>query len=535
MPGGGTESAVRMTGPRPLLWLAWICAAATIIYVVGAPFWVTDYPMMTEFPFHVASSAVFRHYTDAGWHFREQFVFQIMSAPYVSLYALSALFMVVLPPVVATKLAAALMLALLPAGLMVLCWGLRKSAFLGLWGLVPAWGVLAHWGFVDFLGALGLFAMALGLALRIVDRPAGRLQAVLIAVLTALFFTQVQLVPLTIAMIVLVGLAMQRRVDSVKGLIIPVAVVSGLFLAWWSTGTELLLPKVQWVWPPAWHRLSDGGEYTFDIFTGDEDTEMFRRIGVLFCLTAVALFAVAILRLRSWPRGGWALPAHVVVSLAIVVSLCLYLTLPMEIEASWYVFPRELTAALFLLPALLPNLPRKTWVHLGFVIWTAIAVAPLGELVTDANREFSISTVHFREIIRELPKAPKLLYLVYDHQGSRARNSPYVHLPAYVQAERGGWLSFSFAQLGTFPLRYRDPSDPAAVVPPKTPLRWEWSPEQFELDRHGAFFDWFLVRRVSSPDSLFVSDPSIQRVAHFEDWWLYHREGGSTGPSLETP
>jgi hypothetical protein len=169
------------------------------------------------------------------------------------------------------------------------------------------------------------------------------------------------------------------------------------------------------------------------------------------------------------------------------------------------------------------------------VIWTSVAVAPLAELVTDAHREFSTTTVHFREIIRELPKAPKLLYLVYDHQGSRAQNSPYIHLPAYAQAERGGWLSFHFAQFGAAPFRYRDLTDPNAVVPPKTPVRWEWSPQLFRLDQHGDFFDWFLVRRVSSPDGLFASDPSVQRVAHFENWWLYHRPRSPTGPPGETP
>ena len=61
------------------------------------------------------------------------------------------------------------------------------------------------------------------------------------------------------------------------------------------------------------------------------------------------------------------------------------------------------------------------------------------------------------------------------------------------------------------------------------------SPQQFQLDQHGDFFDWFLVRRMNSPDSLFVSDPSIRRVAHFENWWLYHRKRGSAGPPSETP
>jgi hypothetical protein len=388
-----------MTGPQPLLWLAWLCAAATIIYVVGAPFWAADYPMMTEFPFHAASSSVFRHYTDPGWHFHEQFAFQMLAVPHVTLYALSAIFMIVLPPIVATKLAAAVLLALLPTGLMVLCWGLRKSPFLGLWGLVPVWGVLAHWGFVDFLAALGLFAMALGLALRAVDRPSVKAQGALIAVLVLLFFTQAYRFPFALVMLVLVAVVMRGRVESIRGLIIPMSVASGLFVVWWLTRAEMFVPTVQWVWPPNWERISEASTYTSDIFVGDEDIQMFRRTGLLLGLTAAALFAIAIARLRSWPKGGWVVPAHFVVGVAIFVSLGLYVTLPMEIGASWYVFPREITAALFLVPALLPNLPRKTWAHLGFVIWTAVGIAPLANFVTDAHREFSTTTVHFRETL----------------------------------------------------------------------------------------------------------------------------------------
>jgi len=294
MPGGRIEpAAARVTGPQPLLWLAWLCAAATITYVVSAPFWVADYPMMTEFPFHAASSSVFRHYTDPGWHFHEQFAFQMLAVPHVTLYALAATFMIVLPPIAATKLAAALLLALLPVGLMVLCWGLRKSPFLGLWGLVPVWGVLGHWGQVDFLAALGLFAMTLGLALRAVDRPSTRI------------LTQAYRFPFALVMVLLVGVVMRGRVENVRALLIPLGVGTALFIVWWLTRAELFVPKVNWVWPPAWHRMQDAPIYTVDIFTGNDDTELFRRTGLLFGLTALLLLIVAVARLRSWPRGSW--------------------------------------------------------------------------------------------------------------------------------------------------------------------------------------------------------------------------------------
>ncbi len=534
MPGGRIGSAPKLKGPQPLLWLAWLCAAATVVYVVGAPLWSSDYPMMTDFPFQTAASSVFRHYTDPSWHFHEQFVFQPFSVPYLTPFALSAIFMWVLPPVAATKLATGLLLGLLPVGLMVLSWGLRKSPLLGLWGLLPVWGVLTHWGFVGFVAALGLFAAALGLTLRVIDRPDPKPQIALLAVLVLLFFTHVFRFPFTLAIMVVAGLALWRTADTLRGLIIPVAFGIALFAAWWLSQPPLLSSGASIAWPPRWDRLAEAPSYLSDIFVDDQDTVMFRRTGLLFVLTAAVLAGAALARLRSWPRGRWVVPAHAVVGLAIAVFLCMYLMLPMEMGIWWYVFPREITAAVYLVPALLPNLPRRTWAHLGFAVWSAIGIAPLGELVADAHRDFSATTVHFREIVRELPMAPKLLYLVYDHHGSRARMSPYVHLPAYVQAERGGWLSFHIAQMDTYPIRYRDRSDPDAVVPPPTPLRWEWTPRRFQLEEHGEFFDWFLVRRVAPPDELFAADPTIHRVAHFDDWWLYHREG-STGPPGQSP
>lgn len=524
-----------MGGPHALSWLAWLCAAAAIVYVVGAPLWAAEYPMMTDFPFHTASSSIFRHYLDQGWHFHEQFIFQILSVPYVTFYALAAVFMSILPPLAATKLAAGVMLALLPIGLMVLCWGLGKSPLLGLWGLVVVWGSVTHWGFISYLGALGLFAMSLGLALRMADRSSRRLQIALGVVLVLLFFTDVSRFPTTVLMLLVVALVMRRHVNDVRGIAVSAAVAGGVFIAWWLARDEPTATAAGWLRLPDWGRMTEAGRYAFDIFVGDADSEMFRRVGLLFVVTAVVLFVLAALRLRSWPRSGWVVPAHVVVGIAIVLSLALYLTLPMEHGVWWYVFPREITAVLFLVPALLPNLPRKTWAHLGFAVWTAVAIAPLAEHVADAHREFGQTTVHFRELIKELPKGPKLLYLVYDHEGSRAQSSPYVHLPAYAQAERGGWLSYHLAQFESSPFRYRDQDDPEAEVPPPTPVRWEWSPQLFQLDEHGRFFDWFLIRRASAPDELFASDPSIGRVAQFERWWLYHRRDGSAGPDGERP
>ena len=69
--------------------------------------------------------------------------------------------------------------------------------------------------------------------------------------------------------------------------------------------------------------------------------------------------------------------------------------------------------------------------------------------------------------------SPKLMYLVFDHSGSTRSTTPFIHLPAWIQAEKGGWLSWHFVSWDLHPIRYREND---AHVPPPRPERWEWIP-----------------------------------------------------------
>src|ERR1700733_12290372 len=97
--------------------------------------------------------------------------------------------MLVLPVMPAMKIAAGAMLLLLPAGLAVMFHGMKKSPLLGLSGLMAVWCPLTHWGFLNFLGALGLFAMVVGASLLAAERPSRGRLAGLLAALVALYFT----------------------------------------------------------------------------------------------------------------------------------------------------------------------------------------------------------------------------------------------------------------------------------------------------------------------------------------------------------
>jgi hypothetical protein len=148
-----------------------ISVVCVVLYAIVEPFLVARYPPMTDLPAHAAAISAIRHYLDPSFHFREQFTLRPLAVPYVSMYAIGAALMLVLPALAATKIAAAVMIGLVPAGLAVMFHGMKKSPLLGVLGLGVAWCNLTHRGFLNFMGALGLFAMAIGFTLMLLDAP----------------------------------------------------------------------------------------------------------------------------------------------------------------------------------------------------------------------------------------------------------------------------------------------------------------------------------------------------------------------------
>ncbi|WP_437544048.1 hypothetical protein WME97_34740 [Sorangium sp. So ce367] len=537
--------------------LALVVVAASV-YVIAVPLAVVRYPPMTDLPFHAAETAAFRHYLDPAWHFREQFTLQPLAVPYMSMYALGALLMLVLPPVAAVKVAAAAMLALLPAGLAVLFHGLKRSPLLGVLGLLLVWCNLTHWGFLNHMGALGLFAMVVGLTLLLLDRPSRGRQIALALALVALFFTHIFRFPFALAAVVGTAIVVFPATRRLRPIALPLAPSLALFAAWLVVRTDTLhaapiAPALHW------ERLGEVPSLLFTSFTDPAEAAAAGRAARFVLAALLVCAAGAAARLAGAggdatrspegasasadaacsPAGAGAAPspavdapqrsfarlAALVPVACAIVFLGLFLSLPLQIGLWWYVYPREIVAALFLGLGAFPDLPRSPWLKVPAVLALSAAAVSLGAVARDNYRRFDQSTRDFDAIIARIPQAPRLLYLVFDHGGSTRTTTPFIHLPAWVQATRGGWLSFHFAVWDASPVAYRPREEPGAVVPPPTPLRWEWTPSIFDVRRHGAFFDWFLVRRRAGANHLFAKDPSIVAVDHVGDWWLYRRSG----------
>lgn len=509
-----------------------IAAAAVLVsvYVAAYPFTRSHYPPITDLPFHAAAIAILRHYFDPAFHFREQFSLHLLESPYWTHHGLGALLALFMPVLAATKVSTALLLLLLPAGLAVLFHGMRKSPLLGLLGLPFTWNTLTHWGFVNFMAAIGLFAMVVGLTLMVLDRPTPWRQRGLAAALLLVFGTHIFRFPFALAAVAGTAIVMYPATRRWRPILWPLVPSLAAMAAWMAVRQKELSGEVG---PLRLHleRFAEVPGLLFGALSGPEERALadrsYRLVGV-----AIAACAACLLFERRWERwdrrDAWWAAGITALPLCIgAVFLAMYLSLPMSIGFWWYVYPREIVSALFVAVALTPDLPRAALLRapiLGAIAWGSIAQA---SLVADRWAAFDPATRDFRRITARLPPAPRLAYLVFDREHPGFNAHPFIHLPAWVQAERGGWLSFHFVSWNAWPIRYRQAS---AAVPPATPLRFEWTPERFDLQTRGKFFDWFLVRRQAGPDPRFNRDPSLRLVDHAGPWWLYRREAAAASP-----
>jgi hypothetical protein len=500
-------------------------AIAVVVYVTAYPFFVVRYPPITDLPMHATAAAILRHYGDPAWHFHEQFVIEPLKVPYWTYYLLGALFALGLPMVWAMKLATIAILALLPAGLAVFFYGMRRSPLLGLVGLAFTWNTLTHWGFINFVGAVGLFAMTLGLTMMVVDRPTRTRQWLLAAALLAVFATHIFRYPFAAAAVVGTAIALYPSTRRIKPVLWPMVPSLVLFAIWYVVRDRAL--KTDGIGPIElhWGRFKEIDAYLFNGFVGTEERVLAHRTYGVVAFVGWVGFTRFVFAWpwRDWSKSErlWHVGVTVVTLACVAVFLAMYLMLPMQVGDWWYIYPREILAAAFIALGLMPDLPTPGLPRLLLLGLVAFAVACQAFYVAGRYQAFDEATDDFEEIKRRIPPAPRLGYIVFDNDGSDRAMTPFVHLPGWVQAEKGGWLSFNFVGWNASPVKYRADSPD---VPPPCPTRFEWQPDLFDVATRGKFFDVFLARSVSAPDATFGVDPSIRQTAHVGTWWLYERD-----------
>lgn len=511
---------------RPLDALLGAAAVALSLYVVVYPFLVARYPLITDLPFHATAVSILRHYWDPAFGFQEQFTVHPIEVPYISMYVLGALFALFLPVVAATKASAIVMLALLPIGLAVLFHGMKKTPLWGVLGLALVWTNLTWWGFINHMGALGLYAMAVGFALMVVDRPTRGRRWGLALSLLAVFFTHVFRYPFALLSVIGAAALVYPSTHRIRPLLLPLVPSLAVFGAWFFVRPKGMPVAVEPMTPHP-ERLDEAWSHVAMSFVGADAAreralfeDLQSAIVVVAITAAVWFFWTRRKESHSARETWWGIAVTLLPLLLAGGFLLAYLMLPMRIGIWWYVYPRELTSALFIALAAVPDMPRVWWLRAPLLAIPAIFIGKAGYFAAVESWEFGKATADFESVASQVSPAPKLMYLVFDHGGSSRRVTPFIHLPAWVQAEKGGALSFQFIGWNHSPIRYRQ--DPEHVPPP-VPDRWEWTPERYRHAEHGTWFDEFLIRSRREPTYLFQSDPTLELVAHEGTWWLYRR------------
>ncbi len=569
--------------------LAWLLALALWIYVVVYPLFLVRYPPLTDLPFHAANTSILRHYFDASYGFKQQFSVDALSAPYMSFYALGALFALVLPIHVAVKAACAVMLSALPLGLGLLFRGLGKQPLLGVLGLGLVYNTLTHWGFISHVGALGCFAASLGAALMLLEGGSARQQRrrglLLAGLLLLTLFTHVYRYPFALVSVVALGLVRPgtypigdheaqgrgpRRLARLRQALVAqrhywLATLPSLlfFAAFWLRRDHVLGAELILTWD--WQRLREFGQHVFGGFTASVGQRE-QSLGLQWLLLAVGLGLGSVAVRAKWfgtaplddqpadagsdaeaeaqadaeahaadaePLAAGATNllnasdlkrlrrrAHGVLVVICVGLLGLYLSLPLTWGGWFFVYPREALSVALLALALLPALPRVPIASLVLAAAMWLGAGRQSYLVAVQWLRFEHLNQDFYAIQAEIPARPKLLYLIFDHTGTYRSTTPFIHLPAWIQAEKGGSLYFHFVRWDLYPIRYRLDS---LETPPQLPYFLEWHPEWFRAVEHGAFFDTFLVRHSIDPSVMFRADPTIKLQEHIGNWWLYRR------------
>ncbi|NUP05815.1 MAG: hypothetical protein HOW73_07120 [Polyangiaceae bacterium] len=503
---------VKRRGDTALHVVAFVGAFVALV----APFALVTYPQMVDLPMHAAQTSALRHLSDPSYAFDQQFELHPLGYPYMSSYALGAVLMSFMSAIAATKIANVVLLAFVPAGLATLAWGMRRSPLIALAAVPFAFSGMALWGTVSSLSAIGMMAMALGLTLRALERPSPRLFVATGAVLALTFFTQVFRAPIAIASVAIAWAFSDKRRETVRPLLLACLPTVALLVAFLALRPAGLRPDIG----PITLR-TDRLSLVFDTVVSElmskpERAAARRHVAVVVAI-GFATFGIAWARRATQPASSFERRAHW--TLVCTIALCClgYLFLPDRLGIYFGAAAREATSVTYLAIALIPNLPRELSLRAAAVaamLWSALSITDLAIL---RFVPFDTRLEAFTSISEQIPKAPKLCYLVYDEEYAMTL------VPAYVQAEKGGFLSYHFASIGASPFAYR--TDEAAVVPPPAPgaERFQWRPELFDLAEQGPFFDWFLVVSNVDRSLIFVADPTIRLVDHRGDFWLYTR------------
>jgi hypothetical protein len=468
------------------------------------------YPPSVDFPQHVAQLSAWAHLDDPAYGFARQFEVN-RATPYLLGYILARPFVLWVGALAALKLVVLLAALANVAAYAVLLRTVEQDPWVSLLGYPLTFGFSFYFGFLSFLLATPLIVTAAALAVRYARRPQWQGGLFLATVLGTTLLTHGLAfgVATLVSFAVYVGEGGPSRWRSVRSFwpfFLPTLVAMPWLIGFGRTGVSSGHP---YQWAP---RDLPGGLIHVGIRAFDLPANLL-SVGQVDWLAGVVgfwLIVVAALSVgrytRSWHR--WAL---------YLVAMVGYLLCPFQVLGVAFVYERF---AALVIPGMIllagPSAPmfgprtRRALVALLSLTWLAILMS--------RARAFNIEASDFDVAVADLPPRLRVRPLIVEARGSAFPDVPaYLHFPAYYQAERGGYLGYSFARYSVMLIRYRAGVDLGMAEDA------EWKPELFDAAREVPLYDCFMIRADQDMGTaLFQAAPqAVHLAAHAGKWWIY--------------
>jgi hypothetical protein len=118
--------------------------------------------------------------------------------------------------------------------------------------------------------------------------------------------------------------------------------------------------------------------------------------------------------------------------------------------------------------------------------------------------------------VEAIPEGSRVAGLIFASGSRHVKFSPFLHSVAYVQAERGGAVMFTFADFPQSPIRFREENRP-----PRVPPRWEWTPARVDPARDLDWYEYVLTR--GGPGRIAAMPSRWEPIFEREPWRIYRR------------
>ena len=407
---------------------------------------VPAYLPLVDFPQHVALHAIWDNIGDPAYSLNGRFLVTL-ATPYALPHLIAHLASLVFGPEGGLRFALALSLAAFPLGALVLLRAFGRPAELALAAAPAALSFVYWYGFTSYVMALPLILVGIGCARRCA--VTGRIRELVVLAVVGLVAVATHGFAFLV-LLLLGGVAALATTRSIARLAATAAaLVPGIA---WSVVWALSFasgPHPEPI-PTEYGFVRDRLRFGLATLFGTHSLEL-RVLCVAGALAIV--FALALWTARSNPHRDE--PGRRALAAVALAGISASLLCPEVLMNTWGLWERIPPVAFVALAGAV-RWPSREGVRFRLsAALCAVALLAAGGAIAQ-GLAFSAQARGIRELALDVPRGSRIFWSACGDEFPAPRGTPaYKHFGAYVQAARGGDLSYSFAHFPHMVVRYR--------------------------------------------------------------------------------